>query len=370
MISSSLLEQMDMTMAIPSSLTEALRLTRAGKLGAATQAIQTMFANGAPSEAPAAADVLDLVPQRVAFAPPRQPGPTTAAKPGAGGTFADRSYAGPAGRLSYKLYVPAGDRRDLPLVVMLHGCTQSPDDFARGTGMNALADELGFAVVYPAQTQAANASRCWNWFKPGDQQRDRGEPALIAGITRAVIAELPIDPQRVYVAGLSAGGAAAAVMASAYPDLYAAAGIHSGLDCGAARDLPSAMMAMKQGGRASGSRPGGFVPIITFHGDRDATVHETNSGEIVGRAAALAGVALMTRSEQGRSDGGKAYTRTVSADAAGRAMIERWTIHGGGHAWSGGRAGGSYTDPSGPDASRAMLRFFLAQRLDAGSAAR
>ena len=354
-------------MAIHPALTEALRLTRAGKLGAAAELIQTMFATGPSGDRPAGgttADPLDLMPERVTFAPHfPMPGAAPAGEPCAGGTFSDRSYAGPAGRLGYKLYVPAGDRRDLPLVVMLHGCTQSPDDFARGTGMNALADELGFVVAYPAQSPSANPSRCWNWFKPGDQHRDRGEPALIAGITRELIAELPIDPRRVYVAGLSAGGAAAAVMAAAYPDLYAAAGIHSGLDCGAARDLPSAMMAMKQGGQAATRRGGSFVPVITFHGDRDATVHEANSGAIVGRAAALAGDVLLTRCEQGRSAGGRAYTRTVSADPAGRAMIERWTIHGGGHAWSGGQRAGSYTDPGGPDASREMLRFFLAHRL-------
>ncbi|MBC7986211.1 MAG: PHB depolymerase family esterase, partial [Sphingomonadaceae bacterium] len=188
----------------------------------------------------------------------------------------------------------------MPLVVMLHGCTQSADDFARGTGMNRLADELGFIVAYPAQSASANAQKCWNWFRPGDQRRDQGEPALIAAVTREIIAERRIDPARVYIAGLSAGGAAAAVMGDAYPDLYAAVGIHSGLACGAARDLPSALMAMKNGGAAAPGRHARFTPVITFHGDRDATVHEANSRRIIAMASAAAGAPLTSKVDKGR----------------------------------------------------------------------
>ncbi|VXC98213.1 extracellular catalytic domain type 1 short-chain-length polyhydroxyalkanoate depolymerase [Sphingomonas sp. AX6] len=229
---------------------------------------------------------------------------------------------------------------------------------------NALADELGFIVAYPRQPQSANPQKCWNWFRPGDQKRGRGEPAQIAGIVENALNREKVDPARVYAAGLSAGAAAAASMAACYPDVFAAVGIHSGLACGSARDLPSALSAMRRGsGLREGKSGVKFVSVITFHGDRDATVHPVNSAEIASGAAAGLNGSLETQTENGRAKSGRTYTRETTADPSGRVLVEQWTVHGAGHAWAGGDAGGSYTDPSGPDASRAMLHFFLQHRL-------
>jgi poly(hydroxyalkanoate) depolymerase family esterase len=280
-----------------------------------------------------------------------------------GATFIEGTFSNPAGSRAYKLFIPSRYQgQPLPLVVMLHGCTQSPDDFAAGTRMNFIAEEQTCFVVYPAQRSEANQAKCWNWFRIADQQRGRGEPSLIAGITRQIMREHAIDPARVYVAGLSAGGAAAAIMAATYGDLYAAVGIHSGLACGAASDLPSAFTAMRQGGGPETSvKAGSIVPTIVFHGDRDTTVHPDNSDRILERSTKAASSA--TKVLRGRVPDGHAYTRTIVADRSGRAISEHWNIHGAGHAWSGGSPAGSYTDPRGPDATREMLRFFLEHSL-------
>lgn len=278
--------------------------------------------------------------------------------------FEERNYSNAAGSRAYKLYVPSGYHgQTLPLVVMLHGCTQTPDDFAAGTRMNDLAEEENFLVAYPAQPRSANAAKCWNWFSAKDQQRDQGEPSLIAGITRQIMRDLAVDRARVYIAGMSAGGAEAAIMGATYPDLYAAIGVHSGLACGAAKDLHSARSAMRKGGSPAIGLAHGAVPTIVFHGDRDKTVNPTNGDQVIAQAKPPAN--LRTAITNGDSAGGISYSRTVQMDDSGRPMLEQWVVHGIGHAWSGGSAAGSFTEPRGPDASREMLRFFRQHQLAA-----
>jgi poly(hydroxyalkanoate) depolymerase family esterase len=293
--------------------------------------------------------------------PPRQPRPAPDPMP-AGAQFLARTFVGEAGSRAYKLYVPAGLKAGAvpPLLLMLHGCTQSPDDFAAGTRMNMLAEEHGLLVAYPAQSQSANAQRCWNWFSPADQRRAAGEPAIIAGITQRILGEHGADPRRVYVAGLSAGGAQAAIMGLAYPDLYAAIGVHSGLACGAARDVPSAFAAMRQGAPSASAASERIMPTIVFHADRDTTVHPVNGDQVIAQAGAAG---LRRAVEEGAVPGGHPWRRTTHRDAGGRVLLEHWLVRGAGHAWSGGSPAGSYTDPRGPDASREMLRFFLQHRL-------
>jgi poly(hydroxyalkanoate) depolymerase family esterase len=284
-----------------------------------------------------------------------------------GGQFLALIFDRQRGSRPYKLYIPSGYRGlPVPLIVMLHGCTQSADDFAAGTRMNELGEQHSCLVAYPEQTSSANMQKCWNWFSESDQQRGRGEPSLIAGITLEVMRDYAIDPQRVYVAGLSAGGAAAAVMGDAYPDLYAAIGVHSGLPCGAARDMPSAFAAMQRGsggprhlatGASRAETERRVVPAIVFHGDKDTTVNPRNGDAVVTQSARAE--ALSAHAEEGRIPGGHAYRRILHVNASGQTVIEQWTIHGAGHAWSGGSSSGSYTDPRGPDAAGEMLRFFL-----------
>ena len=333
-----------------------------------------------PDSLPGLPDGLPSLPDGLPDLPDSLPGLTKgvpgAAVVPAGGQFVERSYAGPAGGRSYKLYVPSGytGQEAVPLVVMLHGCTQNPDDFAAGTSMNELAEKHTFLVAYPAQAQNANMQKCWNWFKASDQQRGSGEPAIIAGITRQVVEEYSVADGRVYVAGMSAGGAMAAIMGATYPDLYAAVGVHSGLAPGAAEDLASAFSAMQGDGASNmhqDAPTGGSevsVPVIVFHGDRDTTVHPRNAEQLLAHYRTVDGTpgGLNTVGEpvppvavrKGQVPGGHAYTRATQLDADGRPIMEQWIVHGLGHAWSGGSSAGSYTDAKGPDASAEMVRFF------------
>jgi poly(hydroxyalkanoate) depolymerase family esterase len=282
--------------------------------------------------------------------------------------FAESSFTGAAGTRAFKLFEPAGfGATPLPLVVMLHGCTQNPDDFAAGTRMNELAQEQGFLVLYPAQAPRSNVHKCWNWFTPADQRRGQGEPSLLAGMTRHVIDTHAVDGRRVFVAGLSAGGAMAAILAREYPDLFAAAGVHSGIAPGAAHDVASAFAVMKGGpGSARPTRvavaplPTG-APVIVFHGDADATVAPANGEALVTSVIGAEPTVVETESTA-MNNGRRGFERLVwrRADAAPDApsLAEQWIVHGSPHAWSGGAAAGSFTDPNGPDASREMIRFF------------
>ena len=296
------------------------------------------------------------------------------------GEFLNRSFTNNAGTRTYKLYIPARysfeSSEPVAMVVMLHGCTQSPDDFAAGTRMNALADRHGFLVIYPGQAANANGSRCWNWFRPEDQNRDSGEPSLIAGITREVASTYRVDGRRIYVAGMSAGAAMAVILGTIYPELYVAVGAHSGLPYGAAYDVPSAFAAMQGGGTPPGplkrspatssNRPhaSGWIPTIVFHGDDDRTVDARNGIAIVEQAT-VAGPdhpPLRGNVQTGTALGGRKYSRTDYVDSANQPVVEHWIVHGAGHAWSGGSPSGSFTDATGPDASAEMIRFFYSQR--------
>jgi poly(hydroxyalkanoate) depolymerase family esterase len=439
-----------MTSLLDKLLGEATRLTRSGHLHDATAAIQQALGGfGSPHEprrSGADAAVIDerpLLPRELRRqapesapqprgAPPTWRAPTAdrtargrTAQPavdepaqtiprgrGTSGTFETHVYAGRTGTRQYKLFVPAGHAGEtLGLIVMLHGCTQTPDDFAAGTRMNEVAAERGFLVLYPAQAPRSNQSKCWNWFQPGDQRRGGGEPDLLASLTRHIVQTHPVDPARVYVAGLSAGGAMADILGREYPDVFAAVGVHSGLPQGAAHDVASAFAAMRHGsgpGSASSpdlarmfgtpgtpmfgaagatmsampmpaaapasaarmprapsgeaAQPAGAsgTPTIVFHGDADSTVHPSNGARVIG--AALAAAAAAEVATERRSAGDRPVTRSVhrrpQADGDVPSLAEHWVVHGAGHAWSGGDPAGSYADARGPDASREMVRFF------------
>jgi poly(hydroxyalkanoate) depolymerase family esterase len=289
---------------------------------------------------------------------------------GAGAFISDR-FDADFGSLRYKLFIPGNyTGTPLPLIVMLHGCGQDADDFAFGTGMNELAEKFHCLVAYPEQSAGANCGKCWNWFEACHHQRGQGEPALIAGVTRKILAEYAVDQTCVCVAGLSSGGAMAVILGRTYPDLFTAVGCHSGLAHGSATDRYGAMVAMRDGadsGALVKAGPAASVPIIVFHGDMDSTVHLKNSVGVVQQS--IDSYAAQNRhkrekfeialSEETGEATGRGFTRNVHRGKAGEVVAEQWTVHGTGHAWSGGSRRGSYTDANGPDASEEMLRFFM-----------
>lgn len=364
-------------------IAEAQRLVLSQRLSDATARIQEGLGLRAPSDASAGppdafngptieltAELVEPAGDKTTATPPRPRSrprfaavPSTrsgwSAKPGLqvaqGAEFLSLVHEGPAGRRAYRLYVPAAKPEGpRPLLVMLHGCTQNPEDFARGTRMNEIAEEANILVAYPEQDRSANANLCWNWFEPAHQGGGAGEPAILAGIVEDIAGGHAVDRRRIFAAGLSAGGAMAAVLGSTRPDLFAAVGIHSGLPHGSARDVGSALAVMRSGKSAErGAVPS--VPAIVFHGARDATVHPANGERIAGFGP--------TRQAEGETvtgtANGRAFTRTIRPRRGMNPAVEHWRIEGLGHAWSGGDAAGSHTDPLGPDASREMLRFFL-----------
>lgn len=375
------------------AMRRALAETRAGNLGQATRTIKIALTDGQKRRDPAqpkptkpgpridpSAEEAEIVPPRRA-ATARESLRTVIAglrkpRPGApeadlgqpsrpsstpeGALYEWRNFGCSAGTRDYRLYVPASlAGRAQGLVIMLHGCTQSPDDFATGTRMNEMAERHRLVIAYPFQTKTNNPASCWNWFQPGDQARDAGEPAILAGITRALMQEFTIDSARVMAVGLSAGGAMAAILGQSYADLFPTIGVHSGLPAGAAHDAVSAFAAMRGKAKtvAAMQIPDG-VRIIVFHGTADATVHPSNGAQVIANARnGRAGVATVT---QAGVPHGHSYSRSIVTGPNGCPTSEYWQIDGSGHAWSGGAPGGTYTDPAGPDASSEMVRFLLA----------
>jgi poly(hydroxyalkanoate) depolymerase family esterase len=298
------------------------------------------------------------------------------------------TYSGSTGERPYFIYTPQNYQLSeaVPLIVMLHGCTQKASGFADGTHMNELAECYNFIVAYPQQLRAAHAYGCWNWFQPGNQERGSGEAALLAGIVQEIVQqtrEWTIDKRRIYVAGISAGAAMAGILGATYPDLFAAIGIHAGIAYKAAQNVQNGMKVMRRGGpttllqealiaTAMGEHAR-VVPTIVFHGTSDFTVAPVNGDQVVEQwmqSNVLAAHGAYTANFQqpdthvtGKVPGGRSYEVLTWNDTSGHPLQEYWKINGMGHAWSGGK-GGSYTDAKGPDASEAMYHFFMQQSIE------
>jgi poly(hydroxyalkanoate) depolymerase family esterase len=318
--------------------------------------------------------------------------PVAAASARAAGRFVDGAFTSDAGTRRWKLWVPrdydASARH--PLVVMLHGCTQDPDDLARGTRITEHADRQSLLIVLPEQPESANPKKCWNWYDPAHQRRDAGEPALIAGITRQVMSAWSVDPQRVYVAGISAGAAMAANVSISYPDVYAAVALHSGIPYGAASNVMQGVAAMTNGTadpsalvraglNAMGprARP---LPVIIVHGADDSVVRVVNAMQTRGAWLMMNALARgddpashpprePERGIDSGARGGEFYRECHGQKTTARECEVVTLIAAGlGHAWSGGSKLGTFTDERGPDATREILRFLLAHAMPASGA--
>jgi poly(hydroxyalkanoate) depolymerase family esterase len=353
------------------AMRRSLEQTRAGNPAEATRLIQAALAQNKGVAAPDPSGAPRIESGRPTKTAPRRPlssvieglarrpagldlrGKKQAPEPDVpeGASFERHRHEGSHGARDYRLYKPSvQDGQIRGVVVMLHGCTQSPEDFAVGTRMNAHAERHGLIVVYPEQTRAHNPTLCWNWFRPSDQGRSGGEAALVAELAGEVAARHDVAPGRVFAAGLSAGGAMAAILVQTHPEVFSAAGVHSGLAPGSAQDVVSAFGAMRgdPAPRAETLR----APAIIFHGSADSTVAPVNAGRLAGKLADA-------KEESGKAPG-RRFDVLKGRNAEGH-EVEVWRIDGAGHAWAGGDPNGSYTDPSGPDASAEMIRFFLSR---------
>ena len=321
-----------------------------------------LWRNGAPRQS--LKTVMDALQRgRPGFTAPAARKPTILPRIADGARYEQRNFSCAEGARDYRIYVPGGLSQPAEgLLLMLHGCTQTADDFACGTGMNELAELHNLIILYPEQSRAENPSVCWNWFRPQDQRRGAGEPSILAALTQQIAEEFKVKRGRAFTAGLSAGGAMAATLGAVYPDIYCAIGVHSGLAHGAAHDVPSAFAAMRGDITYATGSPAdqswndtGRTPRIVFHGSGDGTVHPSNADRVFGASDDAAAASA----ESGVSAGGRRYHRTIVASSNQDSARELWMIEDSGHAWSGGSATGSFTDPVGPDASAEMVRFFL-----------
>ncbi len=293
-------------------------------------------------------------------------------------------YKDASGDYPYFMYTPTTYHLGtaVPLLVLLHGCTQTAADYAAGTGMNQLAEQYGFIVVYPQQTRMSNRTLCWNWFKTSHQFRDRGEPAIIAHMVQAIkesTSQWTIDSSRVYVVGASAGAAMAVILGATYPDIFAAIGVHSGVEYQAVTNIISGLTVMRRGGpdpekqgRKAYEAMGSYkrmMPTIVFQGTHDKIVRPTNGDQVVqqwmqtnhlaSQGLYVADFKYPTTTTSGQVPGGYSYTVYTWKDHTGKEVQQYWKILGLGHAWSGGNPAVSHTDPQGPNASEAMYQFFM-----------
>jgi poly(hydroxyalkanoate) depolymerase family esterase len=289
------------------------------------------------------------------------------------------------GSRNFKLWIPAApeDARAWPLLMLLHGCTHDGAHMAEISGMNEVAAFHRFLVVYPEQSLCANLLKCWNWFRPEHQSRDAGEPSILAAIVAQIRSTYSVDPDRLYVAGVSAGGAMASILAATYPDVFAGVAVFAGAEFKAATSTSEGFAAMKHGGPDPARQGqiafevmhGGFarterrrMPVIVFHGTADKKVNWINADQTIAQwektNSCLAaedgniGFLLTEKVSDGKVSDGYAYKKYSYLESDSHLLMEKWLVEGLGHAWSGSPKPRKYGDPKGPNASAEIWRFF------------